>query len=118
MPNAGDGRVTSRRGRVVDAARNSASAAADAFAATASALITARADGILFPRLGDGKGQSGKACRTCQHMEACVQGDSALKMRLEHMAERCATETREGKTLSPFERHLARLWQVDQEAGA
>ena len=92
--------------------------AADAFAATASALITARADGILFPRLGDGKGQSGKACRTCQHMEACVQGDSALKMRLEHMAERCATETREGKTLSPFERHLARLWPVDQEAGA
>lgn len=87
---------------------------AEAFAATASDLLAARTEGILFPRLGNGKGQTGEACRYCEHIEACVQGDSAMKMRLERMAERCAREAREDKKMSPFERHLARLWQVDQ----
>jgi len=68
----------------------------------------------MFPRLGDGKGERGKACEFCEVVEACVQNDSGMKRRIESLAHRSQQALESGSAASPFERHLARLWIMDE----
>ncbi len=90
------------------------SSEARSYETTAAALILARDDGVMFPRLGDGKGERGKACEFCEVVEACVQNDSGMKRRIESLAHRSQQALESGSAASPFERHLARLWIMDE----
>lgn len=83
----------------------------DVFRTTAAALLAARTDGVQFPRLGDGTGKNGPSCNWCEHLEACVQNDSGLKLRIEDLADR-VRESPPSASDGAFDRHLRRLWKV------